>query len=286
MILDRILEHKKAELRGKQSQGYLAELKCRIADRPAPLGFIQTVESQATPQAPALIAEVKKSSPSQGLMRQEFADAFNPVEIANIYKMHGAAAVSVLTDTSFFQGALAYLEAIKQTVGLPALNKEFMVGDIQFYEARAFGADAVLLIVAALDRIQLEDFFAVATGLDMDVLLETHHEREVETVLERIPSARLIGINNRDLQTFSTDLVMTERLAARIPEDRLIVSESGIHTREDVQRVMAAGAKAMLIGESLIRANNIGEKIIELLGPPQETPEEAEENAHDRGRWI
>ena len=217
-------------------------------------------------------------------MRQEFADAFDPVAIANTYKTHGAAAVSVLTDTDFFQGSLAHLEAIKQAVNLPALNKEFMVGDIQFYQARAFGADAVLLIVAALDRIQLEDFFAVATGLDLDVLIETHDEREVDMVLERIPSAQLIGINNRNLQTFSTDLAVTERLTARIPQDRLVVSESGIHKQEDVQRITKAGAKAMLVGESLIRADNIGEKIMELLGTYQKSPEEAEKNGRNHGQ--
>ncbi|MFB3115117.1 MAG: indole-3-glycerol phosphate synthase TrpC [Nitrospirales bacterium] len=284
MILDRILDHKKAELRRKKSRRYLTSLKSKIADRPGPLGFITALEAACTPDSPALIAEVKKASPSQGLMRPEFADRFNPVEIAQTYKDHGAAAVSVLTDQEYFQGCLEYLTQVKEQVGLPALNKEFMVNDIQFYEARAYGADAVLLIVAALDRIQLEDFYAVAKGLKLDVLIETHHEREVDTVLERIPQATLIGINNRNLKTFSTDLGITARLAKRIPSDKLIVSESGIHTRDDVLQILEAGAKVMLVGESLVRADNIGEKIQSLLATPQIKNEE--EETTQGPRWI
>ena len=147
MILDRILEHKKSELRRKKSRGYLVGLKGKIADRSAPSGFIKALEEACTPDCPALITEVKKASPSQGLMRPEFKDRFDPVEIAGTYKEHGAAAVSVLTDQEFFQGHLDHLARVKDHVGLPALNKEFMIEDVQFYEARAYGADAVLLIV-------------------------------------------------------------------------------------------------------------------------------------------
>ncbi|MCZ6780428.1 MAG: indole-3-glycerol phosphate synthase TrpC, partial [Nitrospirae bacterium] len=145
-------------------------------------------------------------------------------------------------------------------------NKEFMVSEVQFYEARAFGADAVLLIVAALERKQLQDFFALGKGLSLDVLVETHHERELDTVLEWLPEARLIGINNRDLKTFSTDLAVTFRLAKRIPSGKVIVSESGIHKRDDVQKLVEAGIHAMLVGEALIRADDTGAKIRELLG--------------------
>jgi indole-3-glycerol phosphate synthase len=274
------LEHKKAELRRKQSRGYLSNMKTRIADQQAPLGFIKALEAGQSDSAPALIAEVKKASPSQGLMRPEFKDQFKPVDIAKRYQDAGAHALSVLTDQEFFQGHLDYLQSVKESVRLPTLNKEFMVGDIQFYEARAYGADCVLLIVAGLDRIQLEDFFVLATGLTMDVLIETHDERELDVVLERIPSAKLIGINNRNLKTFSTDLGITERLAKRIPSDKLIVSESGIHTREDVIRISEAGAHAMLIGESLLRAKSIEEKIQELL-PVPEANEEVPET-----RWV
>lgn len=281
MILSRILEHKKAELRRKQSRGYLAELKGRIVDRTRPLGFIQALEKGLTSTAPALIAEVKKASPSQGLMRPEFHDQFEPVTIASQYRDHGASALSVLTDQDFFQGNLEYLHNVKEAVHLPTLNKEFMVEEIQFYEARAYGADCVLLIAAALDRFQLEDFFTVAQELSLDVLIEIHHERELDTVLERVPLARLIGINNRDLKTFQTDLSVTERLAKRMPPDRLIVSESGIHNRAHVERVLEAGAQAMLIGESLLRADSIQAKIQELLHPPASPKKEASTT-----RWV
>lgn len=266
MILDRILEHKKAELRHKQNRGYLAELKSAIRDLAPPLGFAVTLDATRTASSPALIAEVKKASPSLGLLRPEFAERFDHLAIARAYHEHGASAVSVLTDRDFFQGDLRYLAEIKKALPLPALNKEFMVEDIQFYEARAHGADAVLLIVAALERRQLMDFHALASELRMDVLFETHHERELDLVLEWVPTARLIGINNRDLKTFTTDLDVTFRLAKRIPADKLIVSESGIHTRSHVEQLVQAGVHAMLIGESLIRADNTGGKVRELLG--------------------
>jgi indole-3-glycerol phosphate synthase len=281
MILSRILEHKKAELRRKQSRGYLAEMKGRIGDRVRPLGFIQALEAGLTAAAPALIAEIKKASPSQGFMRPEFQDRFEPVTIASQYRDHGASALSVLTDQDFFQGSLEYLQSVKEAVNLPALNKEFMVETIQFYEARAYGADCVLLIAAALDKFQLEDFFTLAHELSLDVLIEIHDERELDTVLERVPLVRLIGINNRDLKTFSTDLGVTERLAKRMPPDKLMVSESGIHKRDDVVRVMEAGVKAMLIGESLLRADSIESKIQELLHPPPSSKEEV-----PTSRWI
>lgn len=266
MILDRILEHKKAELRHKQSRAYLAELKSAIRDLAPPLGFAVTLDATRTATSPALIAEVKKASPSLGLLRPEFAEQFDHLAIARAYHEHGASAVSVLTDKDFFQGDLRYLAEIKKAVPLPALNKEFMVEDLQFYEARAHGADAVLLIVAALERRQLVDFHALAGELGMDVLFETHHERELDLVLEWVPTARLIGINNRDLKTFTTDLGVTFRLAKRIPAEKLIVSESGIHTRDHVKQLAQAGVHAMLIGESLIRANHTGNKVRELLG--------------------
>ncbi len=266
MILDRILEHKRAEIRHKQSRGYVADLKAKIRDRRPPLEFAVTLEAMKTASSPALIAEVKKASPSLGLLKDEFRDRFEPVEIANVYREHGAAALSVLTDENFFQGSLEHLRAVKDSVGLPALRKEFMVHEVQFYEARAYGADAVLLIVAALERRQLQDFYALARELSLDVLMETHHEGELDMVLEWLPEARLIGINNRDLKTFSTNLAVTQRLAKRIPADKVIVSESGIHKRDDVERVLEAGVHAMLVGESLIRAEDTGAKIRELLG--------------------
>ena len=267
MILDRILEHKRAEVRHKQSRGYLAGLKGKIRDQAPPMPFAIALEATRKPEGPALIAEIKKASPSLGLLREEFKEKFEPVTIARQYKEHGASALSVLTDKHFFQGSLDDLKAVKDAVGLPALRKDFMVDDVQFYEARAYGADCVLLIVAALEKRQLADFFALATELKMDVLIETHHEKELDLVLERLPEARLIGINNRDLKTFATDLGVTLRLARRIPSDKVIVSESGIHKRDDVKRLLEAGVHAMLVGESLIKAQNVGVKIKELFGP-------------------
>lgn len=266
MILDRILEHKRAELRHKQSRSYLADLKAAIRDAPPALGFAVTLDATKPPTSPALIAEVKKASPSLGLLREEFSEQFDYLGLARTYHEQGASAVSVLTDKEFFQGDLRYLKEIKQALPIPALNKEFMVGDVQFYEARAHGADAVLLIVAALERRQLMDFHALATELGMDCLFETHHERELDTVLEWIPTARMIGINNRDLNTFTTDLDVTFRLSKRIPLDKLIISESGIRDRDAVKRLIEAGVHAMLIGESLIRAEDTADKIRELLG--------------------
>jgi len=282
MILHRILEHKEAELRHKQSRGYIAELKGRIADRSSPKGFIDALEAGMTEDSPALIAEVKKASPSQGLMRPEFQHKFDPVDIAKTYERAGASAISVLTDQEYFQGCLDHLASVNDQVTIPTLNKEFMLEEIQFYEARAYGADCVLLIVAALDRIQLQDLYSIARGMDLDVLIETHDERELDTVLERVPDARMIGINNRNLKTFSTDLGVTERLAKRIPAEKLIVSESGIHKRDDVLKIKEAGAKAMLIGESLIRADDIEEKIQALRSAPQPDSSPVESTT----RWV
>jgi indole-3-glycerol phosphate synthase len=266
MILDRILEHKKAELRRKQSRSYLAELKSTIRNRRPAAGFAISLDAGRTSSSPALIAEVKRASPSLGLLREEFSEGFDHLAIARTYHEYGASAISVLTDKEFFQGDLRFLAEITQALPIPALHKEFMVGEIQFYEARANGADAVLLIVAALERRQVMDFYALASELGMDALVEVHHERELDLVLEGIPAARMIGINNRDLHTFTTDLDVTFRLAKRVPADRLIISESGIHTRSDVVRLLEAGIHGMLIGESLIRAAHPGDKIRELLG--------------------
>jgi len=280
MILDEILESKKREIKEKKTARYLADLKTRIRDLPAPMGFYRALaghfpQPAVGPSRPAfipkgetprLIAEVKKASPSQGILREEF----DPLAIARLYHEHGATALSVLTDQAYFQGSLDDLRTIKDAVPLPALNKEFMMDELQFYEARANLADAVLLIVAALDRSQLIDFYHLARqGFGLDVLIEVHHERELDTVLERIPEARLIGINNRDLTTFITSLEVTFRLAKRIPVGKLIVSESGIFTRDDVKRVAEAGVRAILVGESLMTAKDIGAKIKELIGPEE-----------------
>ena len=277
MILDDILDSKRREINEKKNARYLADLKARIRDLPTPIGFYQALAGHQTRPAvgpsrpvtipkgetPRLIAEVKKASPSKGVLREEF----DPLTIARTYHEHGAAALSVLTDKAYFQGSLDSLKAIREAVPLPALNKEFMVDELQFYEARAYLADAVLLIVAALERPQLIDYYHLARQeFGLDVLIEVHHERELDTVLERVPEARIIGINNRDLTSFVTSLDVTVRLVKRIPDGKLIVSESGITTRDDVKRVAEAGVRAILVGESLMTAKDIGAKIKELIG--------------------
>src|SRR2546426_10908451 len=273
MILDKILEHKKREVKDKKNARYLAALKTKIHDAPAPIGFYQALAgpphstTSPTVESPRLIAEVKKASPSRGVL----CENFDPLKIAQTYHEHGAAALSVLTDREFFQGSLEHLRAIREKVSLPALNKEFMVDELQFYEARAHLADAVLLIVAALDRAQLVDFYHLARQeFGLDVLLEVHDERELDLVLERLGEARLIGINNRDLTTFVTTLDVTLRLAKRIPGNKRIVSESGIFTRDDVKRLVEAGVRAVLVGEALMTAKDVGAKMKELIGPRAE----------------
>jgi indole-3-glycerol phosphate synthase len=216
-----------------------------------------------------VVAEIKRRSPSAGAL----APGLDPVAQAVAYERGGAAAISVLTEPDHFAGSLDDLVAVRDAVAIPVLRKDFTLSPSQIWEARASGADAVLLIVAALERRQLLDFYALATELGMDSLFETHHERELDTVLEWIPTARMIGINNRDLKTFTTDLNVTFRLAKRIPSDKLIISESGIHNRDDVTRLIEAGIHAMLIGESLIRAEHTADKVRELLGLGSSSPQ-------------
>lgn len=210
----------------------------------------------------ALIAEVKKASPSAGVI----APNFQPVAIAKEYRAAGAAALSVLTDEKFFQGRIEYLQQIRAVVKLPVLRKDFIVDELQVYESVARGADAILLIVAILERNQLQDYLALARQLKIPALVEIHEEAELQRALDC--GAELIGINNRDLRTFTVDLATTERLAPLVPTDRLVVAESGIHSREDVERVQRAGVKAILVGESLVRSGNIAAKVRELMGEP------------------
>ncbi|PKN16179.1 MAG: indole-3-glycerol phosphate synthase TrpC, partial [Deltaproteobacteria bacterium HGW-Deltaproteobacteria-23] len=207
-----------------------------------------------------IIAEVKKGSPSKGVIRKDF----DPLDIASIYQENGATCLSVLTDEHFFLGHLRYLALIREQVALPLLRKDFIFDEYQIFEAAACGADAVLLIAAMLEPTQLADLLGVARELYLDVLLEVHEQRELEMALAT--DCGLIGINNRSLHTFVTDLATTERLAPLVPSDRLIVAESGIVSRSDVERLHAAGAKAFLVGESLMREEDVGAKLTELLG--------------------
>lgn len=207
-----------------------------------------------------LLAEVKKASPSKGLIRADF----DPVKIALTYEQAGASAVSVLTDEKYFQGHLSYLEAVRQAINLPVIRKDFTVDRYQIYEARASGADAILLIVAALSKGELMEFMALATDLEMASLVETHTSEELDIALEI--GARIIGVNNRNLQTFETKLETTLELASRLPDDRVLVSESGIFTRADVESLLSAGVDVILVGESLMREPDPAVKVRELLG--------------------
>ncbi len=259
MMLDEILRYKKEEIQARKSSSRLKELKARIRDLPTPRGFQKALASAATIH---LIAEVKKASPSKGIIRKDF----KPVDIAKIYDEHGATTISVLTDEHFFQGHLDFIEQVKKAVRLPILQKDFLLDPHQVYEARVAQADAILLIAAILDRRQLSDYHALAKSLGMDVLCEIHTEKELEQIVE---VAEVIGINNRDLTNFKTELETTFRVIKEIPDDKTVVSESGIHSRQEVLRLMEAGVDAILVGESLMREVDIGAKVDELLGKPE-----------------
>lgn len=260
-ILRKIVAHKREELAAAITLQPAAELKARLADREdQPRGFERALRDAAASGWTAVIAEVKKGSPSKGVIRADF----DPLAIAVSYQNSGATCLSVLTDEHFFMGHLRYLALVREQVSLPLLRKDFIFDSYQIYEAAYCGADAILLIAAMLDPSQLAELFGVAKGLYLDVLLEVHDERELEMALGT--ECGLIGINNRSLHTFVTDLATTERLAPMIPSDRLIVSESGIGSRGDIIRLQKAGAQAFLIGETLMREEDIGAKLQELLG--------------------
>ncbi|HZV80849.1 MAG TPA: indole-3-glycerol phosphate synthase TrpC [Geobacteraceae bacterium] len=260
-ILQKIVAYKREEVAAAVSAQPLTEMKARARDREdQPRGFERALRDAAASGWTAVIAEVKKGSPSKGLIRPDF----DPLEIASIYQENGATCLSVLTDEKFFLGHLRYLGLIREQVGLPLLRKDFIFDPYQLYEASAGGADAALLIAAMLEQSRLDDLLGLARELYLDVLLEVHDERELEMALRT--DCTLVGINNRSLHTFVTDLSVTERLAPQVPAERLIVAESGINTRADISRLRNAGAKAFLVGESLMREDDIGAKLQELLG--------------------
>jgi indole-3-glycerol phosphate synthase len=260
VILEKILQHKTGEVEAAKRRTPLPALLERLADLPAPRGFAEALFLRSE-SGTAIIAEVKKGSPSKGLIRPDF----DPVDIARRYQAGGAACLSVLTDREFFMGDLAYLREISAAVTLPLLRKDFIIDSYQLVEARVSGADAALLIAAALDQKRLEQLAEKAAELGLDVLLEVHDAEELKRALQ-LP-VRLIGINNRNLKTFHTDLAITERLLPLIPADRLVVSESGLGSRADILRLQQAGARAFLIGESLMREERFEDKLRELVGP-------------------
>ena len=263
-ILARILERKREEIAEGARAVPLAEMRRRAADAPAPRGFRAAIEARIGEGRPAVIAEIKRASPSRGIIRQDF----DPARIAAGYERGGAAALSVLTDRDFFQGAPDHLRAARAATALPVLRKDFTVDPWQVHEARAMGADCVLLIVAALDDERLRALAELAGELGLDTLVEVHDEAELERALG-IP-APLIGINNRDLRTFETSLATTERLAARVPADRRTVTESGIASRDDVARLRADGVHAFLVGEAFMSAPDPGERLAALFGEEPE----------------
>jgi indole-3-glycerol phosphate synthase len=259
-ILKRIVAHKVEEVSAAKASAPVAELKARIGDlEDVPRGFERHLREAAASDWTAIIAEIKKGSPSKGVIRPDF----DPLEIAEIYQDNGATCLSVLTDEKFFLGHLRFLSLIRETVSLPLLRKDFICDPYQIYEARAAGADAILLIAAMLDLGQLREFHAIAREIHLDVLLEVHDEREMETALQT--DCSLIGVNNRNLRTFEMDLGTTGRLARMLPPERLLVAESGINSRADINRLRADGAGAFLIGESLMREADIGMALQNLL---------------------
>jgi indole-3-glycerol phosphate synthase len=258
-ILKRILGRKLEEIDERLRKTSMEELARHAADADVPRGFINHLQKKLQAGQAAVIAEIKKASPSRGVLREDF----NPAQIAMSYEKGGAACLSVLTDVDFFKGADAYLPQARTACSLPVLRKDFIVDPYQVYEARALGADCVLLIVAALSDSMLLELLHLTSHLGMDALVEVHDAQELERALA-IP-APLLGINNRDLRSFETSLEVTLGLLERIPEDRIVVTESGIHTVEDVALMRSRGVNVFLVGEAFMKAPEPGEKLAELF---------------------
>ena len=258
MILDQIVADKLVELEAMKRSFPLGKLQRMALEQPSPLDFASALHGDGI----KLIAEVKKASPSRGTIRADF----NPIEIAQIYANNGASALSILTESKYFQGSLNYLKGIREALGnkgLPLLRKDFIFDPYQVYESRAYGADSLLLIVAILNPAKLEALLGLSHELSMSCLVEVHTKTELEIALSS--QARIIGINNRDLSTFTVDLTTTERLRPLIPQDRIVVSESGIKDRNDMEQLRQWRVDTVLIGESLMSAPDIATKMKELL---------------------
>jgi indole-3-glycerol phosphate synthase len=259
-ILARILDRKREEIAERMLRTSLEDLRGFIDAAPAVRPFLAALEARIEGGRSAVIAEIKKASPSRGVLREDF----DPTSIARSYEAGGAVCLSVLTDRDFFQGADAHLEDARAACSLPVLRKDFIVDAYQVYEARVMGADCVLLIAAALEDTRMRDLLMLTHELGMNALIEIHEARELERVLKL--DAALIGINNRDLRTFETRLETTLDLVRMIPGNRMVVTESGIHTREDVARMREAGVHAFLVGEAFMTAADPGARLAELFG--------------------
>ena len=256
MILDRIVEAKRKEVASMKELRPLSRLEEALRNLSLPRDFRRAISNLPC----AIIAEVKRHSPSKGRIREDF----NPFKIATIYQENGAAAVSVLTDEEFFEGRRTYLSDIREIVDLPLLRKDFIIDPYQIYETRVLGGDALLLIASLLEEEQLREFIRLTKALSLSPLVEVHTREELDKALAA--GAEIIGINNRDLRTFSTDLGISLDLIPFIPGNRIVVSESGINTRDDIETLMKARIHSFLIGEALMRAEDIGGKLRELLG--------------------
>jgi indole-3-glycerol phosphate synthase len=259
-ILNKIVAVKREEIAAALNRKSLAAVRADAESRVLTRDFVGALRAKIAAGQPAVIAEVKKASPSKGVLRADFIAA----DIAQSYAEYGAACLSVLTDVQFFQGCVDYLKQARASCQLPVLRKDFMVHAYQIYESRVMGADAVLLIAACLDDAQLKDFEQIARSLDMAVLVEVHDAAELARALKL--KTPLIGVNNRNLKTFEVSLDTTLTLMKEIPSDRLLVCESGIHTRDDVLRMGAAGVNAFLVGEAFMRAPEPGEALAALFG--------------------
>ena len=256
-VLDTIVRDKRAEVLGKKGEVSRSELEAR-AKHLAPARDFRAALAPEPPARVRLIAEIKKGSPSRGVL----AESFDPVALARTYEASGAAALSVLTDERYFHGRPEHLEAVRAVVALPLLRKDFILDEYQLWESRALGADAALLIVAALEPPHLRDLLQAAKGIGLGALVEVHTGRELDVALSL--DASLVGINNRYLQTLQTRLETSLELIPRVPPGPVVVSESGFFTRADVERVVAAGAHAVLVGEALVTAADVAAKVREL----------------------